>query len=135
MINPKVEENKLRKHLVFDDRITSLKNIFEAATDHFPGIDCNELYFEMPDFGNEYDDLILGKLPNPHFIEHDGDFSSKIYPFCSLAQVKKQAESSPDWNGDFSKVRLFWFKGELCMEIKKHQYKTYEERCFSGLVD
>lgn len=106
-----------RGNLVFDDRETNLEDLVRAAEEHFPGVDANEIWFEQPDYNYEYDDLLLGPLPKIGFLEHEDNFGCKIYPYVSLAQVRRQAESLP--NCDFTKVRLFWFERELCMSISK----------------
>lgn len=118
MVNPRVEENKLGKYLVFDERVTSLKNILDAAKDYFPDVDHNELFFDMPDYGSGFYDIFLSRLPKTHFIKYeDGDVGAKIYGHRTLAQIIREAKNSPECRSDLSNVRLFWHHGELCMHI------------------
>lgn len=132
----KVRKDK-KGNLLFDSQTTNLKDIIMAAEEHFFGTDFNELLFPRQDWcsGNGFDSngddyaLALGKLPQttmysggvpaqiPGIIVFDNKdhLATQVLGYISLAQAVRQTRALRC--EDFTRVRLFWFEGGLCMKV------------------
>ncbi len=115
---PKIGTRKDRSgNLIFNERYDNLEEMISIVDSDLPGIDHNMIWFLPPPYCEGPDDLLLGVYPGNDLIDHPDSFECKLHPYVSLAQAEGQAGKLPDC--DLSNVRIFWFKGELCMSIKK----------------